>query len=74
MMPQQRGSSVLDRVHTPRDLDRLSSDELNQLADEIRHLLVRDVRQVGGHLGPNAGVVELTIAIHRVFRDRKSVV
>lgn len=67
MMPQQRGSSVLDRVHTPRDLDRLSSDELNQLADEIRHLLVRDVRQVGGHLGPNAGVVELTIAIHRVF-------
>src|SRR5690625_5120034 len=66
-MAERQHSSVLEHVNNPRDLDRLSIEELNQLADEIRHILVRDVRQVGGHLGPNAGVVELTIAVHRVF-------
>lgn len=66
-MPGQQFSRVLEQVTGPRDLDRLSVDELNQLAEEIRHVLIRDIRQVGGHLGPNAGVVELTIGLHRVF-------
>lgn len=69
MIPEQPCNSVLEQVHTPRDLDRLSKYELDQLADEVRRILVREVRQVGGHLGPNAGVVELTIAIHRVFNS-----
>ncbi|MEU3151010.1 1-deoxy-D-xylulose-5-phosphate synthase [Streptomyces griseus] len=57
----------------PRDLDRLSLGELDQLAEEIRTFLVDAVSKTGGHLGPNLGVVELTIALHRVFespRDR----
>ncbi len=59
--------SVLDRINSPRDLDGLSRDELVQLAREIRELLVSSVSETGGHLGPNLGVVELTIALHRVF-------
>jgi 1-deoxy-D-xylulose-5-phosphate synthase len=65
--------SVLDRVMRPRDLKGLVTDELVQLAAEIREFLVTNVARTGGHLGPNLGVVELTIAIHRVFdspRDR----
>ncbi|MGM0384851.1 MAG: 1-deoxy-D-xylulose-5-phosphate synthase [Actinomycetota bacterium] len=65
--------SVLDRVKRPRDLKGLVTDELVQLAAEIREFLVINVARTGGHLGPNLGVVELTIAIHRVFdspRDR----
>ncbi|MEO6943009.1 MAG: 1-deoxy-D-xylulose-5-phosphate synthase, partial [Terrimesophilobacter sp.] len=59
--------SVLDSVSGPRDLDALSPGQLRQLAGEIREFLVREVARSGGHLGPNLGVVELTIAIHRVF-------
>ena len=59
--------SLLDSIHGPRDLDRLSTAELGILADEIRAFLVENVSRTGGHLGPNLGVVELTIAIHRVF-------
>lgn len=58
---------LLDRVTRPADLRSLSPDELVQLADEIRDLLVEKVSRTGGHLGPNLGVVELTIALHRVF-------
>ncbi|MFE2974467.1 1-deoxy-D-xylulose-5-phosphate synthase [Streptomyces sp. NPDC059258] len=64
---------LLTRIKGPRDLDRLSLGELDQLADEIRTFLVDAVSKTGGHLGPNLGVVELTIALHRVFespRDR----
>ncbi|HEY9410041.1 MAG TPA: 1-deoxy-D-xylulose-5-phosphate synthase [Jiangellaceae bacterium] len=58
---------VLEHVRDPRDLRKLSDDELNGLASEIRDLLVSTVARRGGHLGPNLGVVELTIAAHRVF-------
>ncbi|MFI7409607.1 1-deoxy-D-xylulose-5-phosphate synthase [Streptomyces sp. NPDC049627] len=58
---------LLTRITGPRDLDRLSPEELDQLAEEIRTFLVDAVSKTGGHLGPNLGVVELTIALHRVF-------
>ncbi|GGV06797.1 1-deoxy-D-xylulose-5-phosphate synthase 2 [Streptomyces spectabilis] len=58
---------LLTRITGPRDLDRLSPEQLNQLATEIRGFLVDAVSKTGGHLGPNLGVVELTIALHRVF-------
>lgn len=60
---------LLTRIKGPRDLDRLSLDELDQLAEEIRTFLVDAVSKTGGHLGPNLGVVELTIALHRVFES-----
>ncbi|AXE54589.1 1-deoxy-D-xylulose-5-phosphate synthase [Aurantimicrobium sp. MWH-Uga1] len=63
--------AILETVHGPRDLDRLSQEELVQLSAEIREFLVREVARSGGHLGPNLGVVELTIAIHRVFDSPK---
>jgi 1-deoxy-D-xylulose-5-phosphate synthase len=59
--------SLLDAVHGPRDLRALSAQQLTQLADEIRAFLIRNVSRTGGHLGPNLGVVELTLALHRVF-------
>jgi 1-deoxy-D-xylulose-5-phosphate synthase len=61
------GQRVLDGVGGPRDLRRLSRPQLDTLAVEIREQLVRTVSRTGGHLGPNLGVVELTIALHRVF-------
>lgn len=59
--------SLLEHIHGPRDLDGLSQQQLVELAAEIREFLVREVSKTGGHLGPNLGVVELTIAMHRVF-------
>lgn len=61
------GMSVLERVHGPRDLRALSKQQLIELAAEIRSFLITNVAKTGGHLGPNLGVVELTIALHRVF-------
>jgi len=64
---------VLDEVHGPADLAGLSGDQLAELAQEIREILVATVARTGGHLGPNLGCVELTLALHRVFespRDR----
>ncbi|MER6194734.1 1-deoxy-D-xylulose-5-phosphate synthase [Streptomyces cyaneofuscatus] len=60
---------LLTRIKGPRDLDRLSLGELEELAEEIRAFLVDAVSKTGGHLGPNLGVVELTIALHRVFES-----
>ncbi|MCW3816672.1 1-deoxy-D-xylulose-5-phosphate synthase [Micromonospora sp. DR5-3] len=65
--------SLLDTVNQPDDLRRLTHDQLRLLAGEIRTFLVEAVCRRGGHLGPNLGMVELTIALHRVFqspRDR----
>ncbi|WP_432031102.1 1-deoxy-D-xylulose-5-phosphate synthase [Streptomyces antibioticus] len=62
---------LLTRIRGPRDLDRLSLEELDLLAEEIRTFLVDAVSKTGGHLGPNLGVVELTIALHRVFESPK---
>ncbi|MFI0820633.1 1-deoxy-D-xylulose-5-phosphate synthase [Streptomyces sp. NPDC021098] len=62
---------LLTGIRGPRDLDRLAPEQLNQLAAEIRTFLVDAVSKTGGHLGPNLGVVELTIALHRVFESPK---
>lgn len=59
--------ALLPGIHGPRDLDGLSTDDLRQLAAEVRAFLVENVSRTGGHLGPNLGVVELTIALHKVF-------
>src|SRR3954466_9126583 len=58
---------VLESLSGPRDLRDLDEDQLDQLAVEIRDLLVRTCSSRGGHLGPNLGAVELTIALHRAF-------
>ncbi|AJT63727.1 1-deoxy-D-xylulose-5-phosphate synthase [Streptomyces chattanoogensis] len=63
--------ALLSRIRGPRDLDRLEPAQLEQLAGEIRTFLVDAVSKTGGHLGPNLGVVELTIALHRVFHSPK---
>lgn len=63
--------ALLTRIGGPRDLDRLTPEQLDQLAEEIRTFLVDAVSKTGGHLGPNLGVVELTIALHRVFDSPK---
>ena len=59
--------SLLAQIRSPRDVKDLSAEELPQLAAEIRDTLIKIVSKNGGHLGPNLGVVELTIALHRVF-------
>jgi 1-deoxy-D-xylulose-5-phosphate synthase len=58
---------VLDGIREPRDLRALSDEQLTTLAAEIRDLLVTTTARTGGHLGPNLGAVELTVAAHRVF-------
>jgi 1-deoxy-D-xylulose-5-phosphate synthase len=65
--------SLLESIAGPRDLKALDAEQMPVLAAEIRDYLIHAVSQSGGHLGPNLGVVELTIAVHRVFdspRDR----
>src|SRR6202451_1633751 len=67
--PTIRGAddvTLLERISGPRDLKDLSAEDLPQLAAEIRDYLIRVVTRNGGHLGPNLGVVELTIALYRV--------
>ena len=59
--------ALLPTIRSPRDLDALTTDQLGELAEEVRAFLVENVARTGGHLGPNLGVVELTIAFHRVF-------
>ncbi|GEB45609.1 1-deoxy-D-xylulose-5-phosphate synthase [Microbacterium testaceum] len=59
--------ALLPGIHGPRDLDGLTPDQLRQLAAEVRSFLIEKVSRTGGHLGPNLGVVELTIALHKVF-------
>ena len=60
---------ILSGLSSPADLRHLSVAQLEELADEIRQLLVEKVSATGGHLGPNLGVVELTIALHRIFES-----
>src|SRR5438067_1209794 len=62
---------LLDRIHCPSDVKALSEQDLPQLAQEVRDELIKVLSQTGGHLGPNLGVVELTIALHRVFETPK---
>jgi 1-deoxy-D-xylulose-5-phosphate synthase len=65
---------LLDDIHDPADLRSLSLDQLDQLSDEIRSFIVESVTTTGGHLGSNLGVVELTLAIHRVFDSPRDVI
>jgi 1-deoxy-D-xylulose-5-phosphate synthase len=65
---------LLDRITTPADVRRLDHREVVRLAAEIREFLVESVSRTGGHLGPNLGVVELTIALHRVFQSPRDTV
>ena len=58
---------MLDQIRGPADLQHLSQSQLDELAFEIRQFLIHKVAATGGHLGPNLGVVELTLALHRVF-------
>lgn len=59
--------SLLARIHSPADLRKLTTPQAERLAGQIRAHMIESVSQTGGHLGPNLGVVELTIALHRVF-------
>src|SRR5919197_1784858 len=64
---------LLDGIRSPADIKALREQDLPQLAQEVRDELIKVLSQTGGHLGPKLGVVELTIALHRVFdtpRDR----
>jgi 1-deoxy-D-xylulose-5-phosphate synthase len=65
---------ILDAIHSPADLRRLSDHELATLADEIRTFIVGAVAVTGGHLGSNLGAVELTLAVHRVFDSPRDVI
>jgi len=67
-------SNYLESIGGPKDLTKLSHLQLIELAGEIREFLIEKVSKSGGHLGPNLGVVELTIAIHRIFESPKDTV
>ncbi len=70
MKPSQEDPErLLDRIDSPSDLATLTSVEVVDLAAEIRDHLIQSVSKTGGHLGPNLGVVELTLALHRVFNS-----
>ena len=60
-------ATLLESIHSPADVKRLTPEQLTELADEIRVFLVQTLSRTGGHLGPNLGVVELTLALHAVF-------
>jgi len=65
---------VIESIKSPEDIKGLSQDELVSLAQEIRTFLIEKVSKSGGHLGPNLGVVELTLALHRVFDSPRDVI
>ena len=65
---------MLESIKSPADIKALDSAQLIALSEEIRHFLIDKVAKTGGHLGPNLGVVELTLAIHRVFNSPSDVV
>ncbi len=65
---------MLESIKSPQDLHGLSYEQLEELSSEIRQFLITKVSKTGGHLGPNLGVVELTLAIHRTFDSPKDVV
>jgi 1-deoxy-D-xylulose-5-phosphate synthase len=62
-------TAVLESINTPADVRQLRGDQLEELASEIRRFLVDRIARTGGHLSPNLGVVELTLALHRVFES-----
>ena len=62
-------SPLLDRVNGPQDIKNMSQAELLELCDELRSTIISVVSRNGGHLAPNLGVIELTVALHRVFNS-----
>src|ERR1700678_4349409 len=64
---------LLESINSPDDLRRLSYEQLDDLAREIREFIVQKVAVTGGHLGSNLGAVELTLALHRVFRSPRDI-
>lgn len=60
---------ILDKVNSPDDLKKLSVREMNTLSDEMRELIIKKVNTTGGHMGPNLGIIEATIAMHYVFNS-----
>ena len=67
----EKPTRLLDGIHGPANIKALREQDLPQLAQDVREELIRILSQTGGHLGPNLGVVELTIALHRVFNTPK---
>ena len=65
---------MLSEINSPKDLTKLTFEQLDSLSAEIRAYLIEQVSKTGGHLGPNLGVVELTIAVHRIFKSPKDVI
>ena len=65
---------ILNSINSPNDLKKIPANQLSILAKEIREFLIEKVSKTGGHLGPNLGVVELTIALHRVFDSPKDAI
>jgi len=61
----KNGTPLLDGIHGPNDIKAIREQDLPQLAQEVRDKLIQVLSQTGGHLGPNLGVVEITIAAHR---------
>ena len=70
-MSAPQATSILRGISSPADVKALPADAMPHLAAEIRGELIRVLSTTGGHLGPNLGVVELTIALHRVFETPK---
>ncbi|MCL2202116.1 MAG: 1-deoxy-D-xylulose-5-phosphate synthase, partial [Oscillospiraceae bacterium] len=63
--------SILDSIDSPADVKALSEESLDTLCKELREFLINSVSKTGGHLAANLGVVELTVAVHRVFDTSK---
>ena len=61
--------AILDKINSPQDVKELSLDEMEALASEIRNGILTRVNTIGGHLGPDLGIVEATIALHKVFNS-----
>ena len=59
---------LLDNIHSPMDIRGLELSELENLADEVRKFLISSLSRTGGHLAPNLGIVEITLALHKVFQ------
>jgi 1-deoxy-D-xylulose-5-phosphate synthase len=64
-------ATLLESIHSPADLKRMNLAQMGELAGEIREFLIQTLAKTGGHLGPNLGVVELTLALHTVFDTPK---
>lgn len=62
-------TKILDKVNSQKDLKQLSFDEMTELSDEMRKLIIKKVNTTGGHLGPNLGIIEVTVALHYVFNS-----